>query len=67
MIRSFSAEECLNIVSKVCAVSVQMLSQIGVAVVRISKMTICVKELPYTGTAEAEHKKILKNKRNIHK
>lgn len=41
--------------SKVCGVSVQMLSQIGAAVVRISEMTLGVKGLPYSGAALAEH------------
>lgn len=45
IIGSFSAEECLNIVSKVCGASVQMLSQIGAAVVRISEITLGVKGL----------------------
>lgn len=58
MIGSCSAEECLNmIVSKVCGVTVQTRSHIGAAVVWISKMTIGVKGLPYTGAAVAEHLK----------
>lgn len=51
-------QECLKIiVSKVCGVSVQMLSQIGAAVVWISEMTLCVKGLSYTGVAVTVHLK----------
>lgn len=58
IIGSFSAEECLKfILSKVSGVSVQMLSQIGAAVVWISKMTLGVKVLPYTGASVAKHSK----------